>query len=366
MVNDSNTSEIFSKTPINGPTNIVRLQSEKKVLYLMFDVHEDVQYQTKCSQNNAINIEQFLHLVFENIKEPLDFFIESSQENLLDKSFGESTLSENYITNTQKWVNRNFEKVNGKIKSSKNYPNIRFHYTDFRNVFEHLELNDIDILSFGEEFRSIIVNLKSLLNNTTVETNTSKENNRKKIISKILSKYKNKNIKEGILNYIQKVYEPTINTIIEFYDTKIIKIRKYVKKLSYPTNKFNSVGYGLEYSKEKKYNYKIDKFANQLVVYWLDLFINLTDLYFLRRFLDKDYIKRAVLYSGSFHCINIIQILCRHFKFEITHAYYCKIPIKQVNKIILENDNVYKITKFFSPTYIHQCATLENFPPWFT
>lgn len=41
------------------------------------------------------------------------------------------------------------------------------------------------------------------------------------------------------------------------------------------------------------------------------------DLYFLKRFLDKEYIKNAVLYCSSHHTIDI---LINGFNFKITHT----------------------------------------------
>jgi hypothetical protein len=59
------------------------------------------------------------------------------------------------------------------------------------------------------------------------------------------------------------------------------------------------------------------------------LFVIITDLYFLRRFLDKKYIENSILYTGAGHMINLIYLLIKYFNYELTHTYYISKPLNK-------------------------------------
>jgi len=45
----------------------------------------------------------------------------------------------------------------------------------------------------------------------------------------------------------------------------------------------------------------------------------ITDLYLLRRILDKKYIIRSIVYSGNAHTYHLKYILIKYFNFKLTH-----------------------------------------------
>ena len=47
----------------------------------------------------------------------------------------------------------------------------------------------------------------------------------------------------------------------------------------------------------------------------------ITDVYFLRRFLDKDYIQNVITYCGRNHALNYIYFLVKYCNFTITKIY---------------------------------------------
>ena len=59
---------------------------------------------------------------------------------------------------------------------------------------------------------------------------------------------------------------------------------------------------------------------NQDWMSWICAF--LTDLYFIRRFITKDYIKNGIIYTGSAHLCDITYILTKYFNFKITNIFY--------------------------------------------
>jgi hypothetical protein len=69
---------IFTNTPINGPINIIRLENKGKILYLLFDIHEELQFQTHCNVENSLDIDKFLAEAVKKVEGEIDFFIEAS------------------------------------------------------------------------------------------------------------------------------------------------------------------------------------------------------------------------------------------------------------------------------------------------
>jgi len=343
----------FKKYSINGPINIVRLEGNGKVLYLMFDVHEEPNFQTRCRDSKNLDVDQFLDLVFSQLKSEVDFFIEANPQVLYNTSLETDTSNLNYISNTEKWISRN----------TKSYPLVRFHHMDFRDYFEHLEFKNIDLISFCDDFKKIMSKLKSSL--TTGDTQDKSQ--KQKIINKILLKYSNKKNNETIMKYINEVYLPYLDKGLGYVNKKVEKMKPKIELLEYPNDKFYKDGYGIDYKTQKKINYEIEVFVHKLITKWLDTFVILTDLYFIRRFIDKDYIKKAILYSGNYHCIHIIQLLVKYFNFKITHAHYSKISVNEINKIILNDDTnkPFTLASYLLPPTLYQCSNLFNFPEWF-
>ena len=63
------------------------------------------------------------------------------------------------------------------------------------------------------------------------------------------------------------------------------------------------------YTDLNNFVYKLDHINDLRARLSLIIFTNITDLFFLRRFLDKDYITKAITYTGAVHSINYINFL---------------------------------------------------------
>jgi hypothetical protein len=91
------------------------------------------------------------------------------------------------------------------------------------------------------------------------------------------------------------------------------------------------------------------------------------DLYFLRRFLDKDYVKNAILYCGALHSISIMYILINEFKFKITHS---TSNINNINNKIKNNkyeNALYSgIQTLINNKNVIQCSDISSFPKNFS
>ena len=53
---------------MNGPINIVKLSNKKKTLYLFFDIHEDIQNQSQCLDNESMDIDYFFSTYLKKAK----------------------------------------------------------------------------------------------------------------------------------------------------------------------------------------------------------------------------------------------------------------------------------------------------------
>ena len=93
------------------------------------------------------------------------------------------------------------------------------------------------------------------------------------------------------------------------------------------------------------------------------IFANLTDLYILRRILDKDYISKITTYSGVLHSHNYIKILVSDFGFKITHARFTRMSVDYLKSEIKTSlDPIKLIDWSLMPDYMSQCSDMTNFP----
>ena len=135
--------------------------------------------------------------------------------------------------------------------------------------------------------------------------------------------------------------------------------------------------YRCDYSIDNKSTDSLNRDIQYLFNMNIHFYVALTDLYFIRRFLDKNYIKNSILYTGSSHLYNITFILVKYFDFKVTNVYYHNpkfdimkkipnLPIKFLDYInILDNNmtQTYGTKKLNGVLY--QCTNLIDFPPNF-
>lgn len=103
------------------------------------------------------------------------------------------------------------------------------------------------------------------------------------------------------------------------------------------------------------------KIANNLRGY----FIKFMDVYFIGRFLDKDYITNAIAYTGASHSVVYIDILCKQFDFKVTHFHYAKIPDLEELNVEIRKTDLPDLDAIFFPPFLEQCSDITNFPEKF-
>jgi hypothetical protein len=98
---------------------------------------------------------------------------------------------------------------------------------------------------------------------------------------------------------------------------------------------------------------------------FVEFFARFTDIYFLRRFLDKDYITNAITYSGALHSNTYVHFLVNVFDFKVTHASYSK--IKDMNKLTneIKKRSAMQVQGLILPEEFEQCSDMNHFPEEF-
>ena len=328
---------------INGPINIVRLEGTinniNKIIYIFVDHHYSLNQQTKCDGYLNEDIVTYLNKEFLKIHDKfIDFFMETSfdEEEILLKNIHKK---DRYIDEVNKFFLLNILIKDNKNIGTKINKNIRFHYVDIRKK--------LNIINFSKIFNSIkdtIINgktykdYKKFIDIIIKELNNLKniiKHGNNKIMYKLKSKYEHSEIKIKLNKLLDKLY----------IDIDLLKIN---------INNINTIN-------------DIDTTYLHLV----QLYAWLMDIYFLRRFLDKNYVNNCIIYCGNGHAIRYIHFLIHDFDFKITHASFLNKPIGLVNEI-LRNYNSYdtdkntQIIKLLNKNDYIQCVNLSTFPENFS
>lgn len=353
---------------MNGPINVVRLERKDKVLYLLFDIHLNVHRQSWCRQTHTLDVHEYLERAFAHTTEPLDFFIEAG-EYIMDDEPEKLYSRSNYMSTTQQWVSQ-------AIEEKRHAPNVRYHFMDIRDYFDNLEPHtdtDIDLEAFAGKFKTILTSLQDLIQGAYEQKPSGlyvsrKDQKQMHVVSKLMHKYANKTVQQKIQALIKDKLLHLTELGLTYVERKMDKVRKWLAILEYPSDRFYKKSYGIGFHTQKKLELKTQLFAYRLFNLWLDVFIELTDLFFIRRFLDKDYIKRGILYAGGFHCINIIMILVRYFGFKITHGHYLSMDPPRLTRYMrnTEKADVYSLMRHLYPEELVQCTPMETFPLHFS
>ena len=342
---------------INGPVNFVQLEGNinniQKNITIFMDVHLDLNNQTRCESFDFIDISHYLYNQIKTTKISLDFFLEIRDEQLQHQITNKRDI---YIKDVIEMFKSEFIIEKDKVKYSKSNSNVRLHYLDIR---DHL-----NIFYIGNQIINVIIPKLNSLKNDVLTDNILTDNDKINILEQIKTninkiKQHTDNIFENMNNiqqnsnysfdkksqkyYLNKMihkYEhTTLKTKINYFcDKNIIKymidikgiILQIIKTLFYYKNDLKNI----EYINE------ILLLVDSLNSIILKMYTFFTDIYFLRRFLDKDYIQNVITYCGRYHALNYIFFLVKYCKFKINKIYNTNgLSIDNiVNKIIETND----------------------------
>jgi len=345
---------------INGPINYIQLNGSinniQKNITIFLDLHLDINNQTRCDSFDSIDISQYLYKLIKNITVPLDFFLEIREEQLYQPITNKRDI---YIAEVIEMFKSEFIIEQDKIKYSKSNPNVRLHYLDIRDHLKFLYvINQLNIKIFPI--------LKSLKNeNISYDDKINKleqlkqyiENIKKYIIDVIDNKINIQQTK--LINYDKKSQDYYLNKIIHIYKHKSVKssINKFLNifVLNYFTEFIKLI---MDFN-QSIINYKLNITNDSHLIKLFDLYSKLydnilllygtiTDVYFLRRFLDKDYIQNTITYCGRNHALNYIYFLVKYYNFTITNIYNTGgLTINDIIYKIKETDDLDKIHNLF-------------------
>jgi hypothetical protein len=389
---------------INGPINVVRLEgsinSIKKILYVFFDYHANINLQTECESYDSKDIVTYFYDIFKSTTKPVDFFFEVKSSTIGKNNI--SPFKNIYINNIYKFYNKS--KFDDSVKKNiKN--NVRFHYLDIRDYLEKniyyyddlLYKSVKNILSnkdiFSNDYNNLVQACTQLIYELEIYKNffdseinkklsrtknlniKSKDTNPKYnilyFLNKITKKYKNKDIinkvKNNYFNDILEEINICINNLNELRGMVIEKenyvYRYYDEKGKFVENrdKLNLFSSYYNTNEMNQFVYKLDYLSDNIHMKILYIFLKITDLFFLRRFLDKDYITNGISYTGSAHSINYINFLVSNFDFKITHFSYSEERSLEKLNDIAKND-IYLLDYTLHPQKLIQCSDLSSFP----
>ena len=376
---DLNKSQIY----VNGPINFFRLKNNNnKDIYLFSDIHKDLNNQTECDEINSINIDKFFLNFFKNNKKQVDFMLETY------KDYQNNYESQNYLFKLRKMFNSFYKK-------NPYYENLRIHYLDIRNYkyLEQIHQNSyylIDYLNSNNiyKFKTINEKLDTMkfylnkimdyyVNNLDKSYDTDKENIFENLLDKIMNKYNNIDNKQKINKFLETNFYKKIkytNELITNLKTKLneysINIENSNKKDKYVVcnkNKKDYEKYIYEYSfyNTKEYydiKYEINNKCSEIKEQVDIIKLTIMDCYFLRRFLDKDYITNNIVYTGFIHTIEYLYFLVKHYDFKIIemddkNSY----TIKELNNIIKNNNSIYDVINILlSKQSFKQCIKINK------
>lgn len=193
----------------------------------------------------------------------------------------------------------------------------------------------------------------------------------KYFVEKISNKYHHDNVKTVLIQELMEIVD-LANQLDEYISSTIFDIKKYRRELdtsegvlsydpgSIPVYQYETSSRNLLNIIKRIFD-NVDHIDNHTSI----LFVYLTDVYLLRRLLDKDYVTNAVVYTGATHSCNYVSKLVKHFDFKITHASYSKFhDMKKLNHEI-KNTSWTALSDLLWPKTFLQCADISRFPKHF-
>ena len=398
---------------INGPVNIIRLQGDidgiDKVIYLFLDFHMEVTTQTQCQDIFSKDVQKYFVDSFYHLSKgdrTYDFFLEIYPSELADlkpKRHSGIDYKDKYIEEVVKFFRKVFkyDSKKNKVMVNKLFKNVRLHYIDVRDYYKltiHDQMSLMIELAHGfmckdgidlRELRHIVQFMEIMRDHfeliiDSLEEPTVSNNFKPRIIkhqsdradvktlkylsNKIKTSYKHKNV-EKIMNKLVNESIDNFSSSIDYINESIEVLSSYEDQIYGSENSLirddNSTtifGYGLSSYTIRNMIVEIVNRVDKLFDdNFIGFFARLMDIYFLRRFLDKDYITNVIAYTGAMHSNTYIYMLVKYFGFKITDMSHHTMPIKQINNEIKER-SLMETQELILPKQLIQCSNMSSFP----
>jgi hypothetical protein len=352
---------------ISGPLNIIKLTGNingiDKELYVFLDWHAPLQIETSCKtdktlpQENIIDIKDFIADKITTSVDEIDFFLEIKYSDIRDGL--DERAEDIYIIRLRKFFND--------FKSKNKDPKKRLHYVDIRDIpLHHLLTN----LHYDEDFVNDIINNPTML--STLQADDENLINLKddledsiRYIENITDTFnelirgtfdKEKYDKLSVENKIStKLFMKLIHSYITEKNKKNIQmfVKQYIDRL----NMLKRIGDFIVQQNLNVYNQTLYYYIRNYFDQFRMANSSLLDYYFIRRFLDKNYIKKGLLYCGFEHSIDIIILLVMYFDMKIVNSSYKK---RNTNDEELTYDYINSSITDLSMNYMHKREFIRN------
>lgn len=408
---------------INGPINVVRMEGTlnniNKIIYIFMEHHVPYQFQSKCDDSSSIDIKKFFldsFLDLNNTDHTYDFFLEIWPEEIAKEQiiFNEKNNQMNYLDSVRNFFHEYIKYDTNKNKINSLFHNVRLHYIDIRLIPQYFLTTPLNYLSSiikivnnGEsnDYYALIVDCVSTA--VFITGISFLERIIDMLITKKVTIQKKQIIKkinygttfahflinqDNVQNNYIEIFMYSLSKLLHSYNHERIKniiwgiidvslipqLKKYLDDIQ--TVHRNTKNFKPEKYREKYFvNYFLDKLDN-LDDEIFGILCRLMDIYFLRRFLDKDYITNAITYTGASHSVFFISSLL-NLGFKITHVanrqddnfghndkYIDKLHanILDVGLEIGERETYKLMELFFNVENPKQCSDLTYFPKKFS
>ncbi|AYV81137.1 MAG: hypothetical protein Harvfovirus18_5 [Harvfovirus sp.] len=402
----------MTEKKISGPVNTVRLEGNvfgiDKILYVFFDYHRICSRETNCGDLFSEPIQLFLAKQFQEQSKKstiIDFFLEFFPTMRMNSEFTKYK-QEIYIIELRKLFAKSlsYSISSDKVSESKLFPKVRFHYIDIRDYLFYNLLFHADKPLLKQYLGKLttqqdIIRVKDILKKIILEVNfvmdiLFQQTGGKQII-KLLSDELGPLPREKILELINKLKNrynhPEIKKVVHLMMDKYLKdglqralkmlesifllldaadeeLGKNPKELNVSADLHNlpkfcsSYEYGPNIDLVYQLQFKINTIFSEFEILIMDCSVIFIDAYFLRRFLDKDYVTHGIVYTGGFHSRTYIYILTKYFQFKVTHASYSKYDLPTLNKKLKTAELNREFYELFLPDELIQCSNLTEFP----
>jgi hypothetical protein len=372
---------------LNGPVNFFRLSNGDKEIYLFGDKHVSVEWQTECDELDSVNFDKYLKYFFKKNKKKVDFMLEIEQK---PKTAFNKKYNYKYIYKIRK-VFQDLYNINPHHEYLKvHYIDVRlFNNIDEPNLFAYdiidfvntTKLSDFDyIIKTCSTIVILLTEQLNIINKYLSDENTKvdKENIVDVIMRKIILEYNDPENKKNINKFLHDMVYKKIQYIITSVNDFIEKCKKYQEIFDkyYDDEKFEDIhvnsnkelheqylkhNYFSDSDEYKKIKDSVVEFTADLNIHTLYLGAYIMDMYFLRRFLDKQYIKNAIVYTGLSHTANILHFLVKSCDYKIIEFGFIdnKMNASELEKLIKKTNSYMDIYKYINND--KQCIKIKQF-----